>query len=124
MMRVAVVVWLLFVCSSAACSNKPSETGAPASAPSGSYLTVGKYCDGFCDKLCATCGMGECANACRRRCHYGRSPDQLLDGKDPKVALALTQSNLDACLATINSKDSCLSIASGNVPPACYTIQH
>ncbi len=120
MTRVALV--LLFVCSSVACSNKPSDTSAAA--PAGSYLTVGKYCDGFCDKLCATCGMGECANTCRQRCHYGRSPDQLLDGKDPKVALALTQSNLDACLAMITSKDSCLSIASGNVPPACYTIQH
>lgn len=110
--------------SLSACSKKePSPDKAGSAAPASAYLTVGVYCTAFCNKLCATCGMGDCQTSCNKRCDYGRSPDQVFDGKDPKVALALTQQNLDACLATI-TKDSCLSIASGNVPPACYTIQH
>ncbi len=127
MMRAAPVA-LLAMSSLAACSkNEPSAGQAPAAAsapaPAGAYLTVGTYCTAFCSKLCGTCGVGDCPTACNRRCDYGRSPDLVFDGKDLKVALALTQQNLDACLATI-TKDSCLSIASGNVPPACYTIQH
>jgi hypothetical protein len=114
--------------SLAGCSKKePSADQAPAPAstpaPAGAYLTVGVYCTAFCNKLCATCGMGDCPTSCNRRCDYGRSPDLVFDGKDPKIALALTQQNLDACLATI-TKESCMSIAAANVPPACYTIQH
>ncbi len=125
MMRAALVS-VLAMSSLAACAKKEAPAGqAPAgsSAPAGAYLTVGTYCTAFCNKLCGTCGAGDCPTACNRRCDYGRSPDLVFDGKDPKIALALTQQNLDACLATI-TKDSCLSIASGNVPPACYTIQH
>ena len=119
----------LFAFASFAACSKPSPGSGPAAgsgaAPAGAYLTVGTYCSAFCSKLCGTCGAGapSCADSCATRCHYGRSPDQVMDGKDPKVALALTQANLDACLATI-TKTSCMSIASGQVPPACYTIQH
>jgi len=112
---------IFLVCSVVACSKKSSESGAPSTA--GSYLTVGAYCNGFCDKLCGTCGAGNCADSCRTRCHFGRSPDLVLDGKDPKVALALTQKELDGCTALI-TKDSCMAIAGGQVPPACFTIQH
>ena len=127
MLRTALIA-LLAVSSLTACSKKDSapdkaSPAANASAPSQPYLTVGVYCSAFCTKLCGTCGVGECQTSCNRRCDYGRSPDVVFDGKDPKIALALTQQNLDACLATI-TKDSCLTIASGNVPPACYTIQH
>jgi hypothetical protein len=119
-----VVIALLAVSSFTACSKKESADKAPASGSAGgAYLTVGAYCTAFCTKLCGTCGAGDCSTSCNHRCDYGRSPDLVFDGKDPKVALALTQSNLDACLATI-TKDSCMSIASGNVPPACFTIQH
>jgi hypothetical protein len=113
--------------SFAACSSKKesSDKASPsAPAPAGAYLTVGQYCTAFCNKLCATCGIGDCQTSCNRRCDYGRSPDLVFDGKDPKIALALTQQNLDACLATITNKETCLSIAAANIPPACYTIQH
>ena len=127
MLRTSLIA-LLATLSLAACSKKeqPADKSggpAPAPAPAGSFLTVGAYCTAFCDKLCSTCGAGNCTTACNTRCDYGRSPDLVFDGKDPKVALALTQQNLDGCLATI-TKDSCMSIASGNVPPACFTIQH
>ena len=117
MMRV--VVLSLFL--SFACSKPASEGGAKQS----SYLTVGAYCTAFCTKLCGTCGAGavDCPDSCNKRCDYGRPTDMLLDGKDPKTGLALTQQNLDACVALI-TKDSCMSIASGQVPPACFTIQH
>jgi hypothetical protein len=118
MLRFAAIA-LLAVASFGACSNREQ---APANA-SGSYLTVGVYCTAFCTKLCGTCGAGDCSTSCNKRCDYGRSPDLVFDGKDPKVALALTQANLDACLARI-TKDSCTSIASGDVPPDCYTIDH
>ncbi len=103
-------------------SGSAQATGSAAG--SGGYLTVGTYCTAFCEKLCATCGMGDCHDSCNKRCDYGRAPELVFDGKDPKIALALTQTNLDACLATITSRESCLTIASGQVPPACYTIQH
>ncbi len=117
MMRV-VVLSLVF---SLACSKPSSDAGGKQA----SYLTVGAYCTAFCTKLCGTCGAGavDCPGSCNNRCDHGRGTDMVLDGKDPKVALALTQQNLDACLALI-TKDSCMSIASGNVPPACFTIQH
>lgn len=125
------VVFVVLVMSFVACSKTESSEKAPApsaapSAPTaaGPYLTVGVYCTAFCNKLCATCGIGDCQTSCNRRCDYGRSTDLVFDGKDPKVALALTQANLDACLATITTKESCLSLAAGNIPPACYTIQH
>jgi hypothetical protein len=112
-------------CSKSGGSGSATGSGsASAASPTTGYLTVGAYCDAFCDKLCATCGAGNCADSCRTRCHFGRAPEMVLDGTDPKRGLALTQQNLDACLATISSKESCLSIASGQVPPACYTIQH
>jgi hypothetical protein len=115
--------WVVVVVSSfIGCSHK-SEQAASTGSGGAPYLTVGAYCTAFCTKLCATCGIGDCSTSCNRRCDYGRSPDLVFDGKDPKVALALTQQNLDACLATI-TKDSCMSIASANIPPACYTIQH
>lgn len=120
MMRIVLSIFL--VVSAAACSKKSDESASSAPS-SGSYLTVGAYCTGFCNKLCGTCGMGDCDTSCNRRCHFGRSPDLVLDGKDPKQALALTQKNLDECTALI-TKDSCMSIASGQVPPACFTIQH
>ncbi len=118
-----IVLSIFLVVSAAACSKKSSESGASSAGPTGSYLTVGAYCTGFCNKLCGTCGAGDCDTTCNNRCHFGRSPDLLLDGKDPKQALALTQKNLDECVALI-TKDSCMSIASGQVPPACFTIQH
>ena len=123
-----IVIGLLVTCCLTACSKKEqaadnSGSAAPAGAPAGANLTVGAYCTAFCDKLCSTCGAPNCPSACNTRCDYGRSPDLVFDGKDPKVALALTQRNLDACLATI-TKDSYESIAAGNVPPACFTIQH
>jgi len=119
-----IVLSISLVVSAAACSKK-SDSGATSSATpaTGSNLTVGAYCSGFCTKLCGTCGMGDCDTSCKRRCYFGRSPDYVLDGKDPKQGLALTQENLDACVALI-TKDSCMTIASGQVPPACFTIQH
>jgi hypothetical protein len=118
MTRIVFSVFLV-VCA-AACSKKDAGT---TSAPATANLTVGTYCTGFCNKLCDTCGVGDCQTSCNNRCHFGRAPDYVLDGKDPKQGLALTQKNLDECVALI-TKDSCMSIASGNVPPACFTIQH
>lgn len=118
MLRTASIA-LLATFSFVACSKKEP----PVASGSGAYLTVGTYCTAFCTKLCGTCGAGDCSTSCNTRCDYGRSPDLVFDGKNPKVALALTQQNLDACLARI-TKDSCMSIASGNVPPDCYTIDH
>ena len=119
-MRHLLIALVLVACSKS--SGDQASSGSAATA-SGSYLTVGAYCSAFCDKLCGTCGAGDCQDACPKRCHYGRAPEKLLDGSDPKTGLALTQKELDGCLATI-TKDSCMSIASGQVPPACYTIQH
>lgn len=112
----------------AACGGKDSTpgsgSGSAAPAPTSAYLTVAAYCDGFCSKLCGTCGSpGMCDQPCHKRCYFGRTGDKLLDGSDPKTGLALTQHNLDACVATITAQ-SCVTIASGQVPPACYTIQH
>ncbi len=115
-----IVLSIFLVVSAAACSKKASESSS-SSAPSN--LTVGAYCSGFCSKLCGTCGQGDCDTTCKNRCYFGRSPDMLLDGSDPKKGLALTQKNLDECTALI-TKDSCMTIASGQVPPACFTIQH
>jgi hypothetical protein len=114
-----IVISVFLVVAAAACSKKDAGSSAPAS----SNLTVGAYCTGFCSKLCGTCGQGDCDTSCKNRCYFGRSPDYLLDGKDPKQGLALTQKNLDECTSLI-TKDSCMAIASGQVPPACFTIQH
>ncbi len=116
---VAIVLALL----AAACSKGSSTSSSPAPGSSASYLTVDAYCSSFCGKLCGTCGTASCSDSCKPRCAHGRAPSMLLDGKDPKVALALTQKELDACLATITPA-SCAAIASGQVPPACFTIQH
>jgi hypothetical protein len=125
MTRIALSI--LVVVSLAACGKKKEDSSKATSAPppaGGSYLTVGAYCSAFCEKLCGTCGTGTtCAQSCKPRCFYGRAEDMILDGKDPKVGLALTQKELDACTALI-TKESCMTIASGQVPPACYTIQH
>lgn len=108
----------------AACGNKEAAPGAGSAAGSGSFLTVGAYCDGFCAKLCATCGQNaNCDRPCHNRCYFGRTADKVLDGSDPKTGLALTKSNLAACTAAITN-DTCMQIASGQVPPVCYTIQH
>ena len=120
---------IVIVALAASCKQPSSDsrqtTGSASGSAAGSdaYLTVGTYCTTFCEKLCGTCGVGDCHDACNTRCHFGRAPELVLDGKDPKIALALTQTNLDACLATITPQ-SCMSIASGQVPPACYTIRH
>lgn len=114
---------LLIALALVACSKSGGNQPATGSASPGSYLTVGAYCSAFCSKLCGTCGAGDCQDACPKRCHFGRAPEKVLDGSDPKTGLALTQKELDGCLALI-TKDSCMSIASGQVPPACYTIQH
>ncbi len=119
-MRHLLIALVLAACSKG--SGTQASSGSAAAAP-GSYLTVGAYCSAFCDKLCGTCGAGDCKDACPLRCHYGRQPEKVLDGSDPKTGLALTQKDLDGCLAMI-TKDSCPAIASGQVPPACYTIQH
>jgi hypothetical protein len=116
-----IVLTVILVVSAAACTKK-QDSGA-SSSPSDSYLTVGAYCTGFCSKLCGTCGQGDCDTSCKNRCYFGRSPDLVMDGKNPKQALALTQKELDGCTALI-TKDSCMAIASGQVPPACFTIQH
>jgi hypothetical protein len=122
-MRIMFVALVALACVGG-CKKKSADTKAGATpAAAGSFLNVGTYCDGFCGKLCGTCGAGDCATSCKTRCLFNRSPDTVMDGKDPKTALALTQKELDACLATITA-DSCLKIASGDVPPACYTIQH
>ena len=118
MLRAVIIVAL----SVTACAKKQDAPPAPAGG-SGSYLTIGAYCDAFCTKLCGTCGVGDCPNSCKVRCLYGRDPGRLLDGKDPKTALALTQKELDACLATVTA-ETCQAIGAGQVPPACYTIQH
>ena len=102
-----------------ACSKGPAASQA---APGG-YLKVDAYCSAFCGKLCGTCGNGDCQGACKPRCYHGRAPDLAMDGKDPKVALPLTQKELDGCLATITTQ-SCPAIISGQVPAACFTIQH
>jgi len=113
-MRIALCSLLVLV----ACSKKtetPVTTGP---------LTVGAYCSAFCGKLCDTCGDAQCGDTCKPRCLHDRNPDMLLDGKDPKVALALTKKNLDECLATI-SKDSCPQVITGqSIAPACFTMQH
>ncbi len=119
-MRYVLIALALVACSKG--SSNQAASGS-ATAPAGSYLTVAAYCSAFCGKLCGTCGAGDCQDACPKRCAYGRAPDKVLDGSDPKTGLALTQKELDACLATI-TKDSCMAIAGGQVPPACFTIQH
>lgn len=119
-MRHLLIALVLVACSKS--SGTQASSGSAAAASSG-FLTVGAYCSAFCDKLCATCGAGNCQDACPTRCHFGRAPDKLLDGSDPKTGLALTQKELDGCLAAI-THESCPAIASGQVPPVCYTIQH
>ncbi len=117
---------VLVVASIGGCSKTSSSgpgSAATGSATAKSFLTVDSYCTPFCDKLCGTCGDGSCKESCKPRCLFGRAPDSLLDGKDPKVALALTRSELDACLGTITA-ESCPEIMAGKVPPACFTIQH
>jgi len=111
-MRFVALAMLLCACS------KPAPAGTE-----GNYLTVDAYCSSFCGKLCGTCGAAGCQDTCKPRCMHGRAPGMVMDGKDPKVALALGQKELDACLATISSA-SCSAIMAGQVPPACYTIQH
>jgi hypothetical protein len=105
------------------CQKKTTESKPATTAAAGSYLTVGTYCDEFCGELCGTCGPVDCVHTCKPRCLFNRPPDMVMDGKDPKTALAITQKELDACLATITS-DSCPKIASGDVPAVCHTIQH
>jgi len=124
------VVALAGACSKSETPSAPAPTtAAPAAAPAattaaaGNYLKVDTFCSTFCSKLCGTCGDAGCQDACKPRCYHGRAPDLLMDGKDPKVALALTQKELDACVATITA-ESCPKIISGDVPPACFTIQH
>jgi len=123
MTRIALSIML--VMSLAACGKKKDDSKATSAPPpaAGSYLTVGTYCTTFCDKLCGTCGAAGCTDSCKPRCFHGRTEDMVMDGKDPKIALALTQKELDACIATI-TKDSCPNIMAGQVPPACFTIQH
>jgi hypothetical protein len=125
MMRIALSTLLVLACVTGCGKKKAGDADKAGTKPAAgsTFLTVGAYCDAFCAKLCGTCGQGDCTTSCTNRCHFGRSPDMVLDGKDPKTGLALTQKELDGCLATITS-ESCISIASGNVPPACYTIQH
>jgi hypothetical protein len=113
-----VLAWIVVVSAAACTKNQDSGSSAGSS-----YLTVGAYCTGFCGKLCGTCGQGDCDTSCKNRCYFGRSPDLVMDGKNPKQALARTQKELDGCTALI-TKDSCMAIASGQVPPACFTIQH
>ena len=121
-----IVIGVIFAVALAACSNKDAKPAAGSAAGSGSaaYLTVAQYCDAFCGKLCNTCGQNaNCDEPCHKRCYFGRTGDKVLDGSDPKTGLALTQTNLDGCIAAI-TKDSCMAIASGQVPPVCFTIQH
>ena len=106
----------VLVIALAACSKPTPSAG-------GEYLTVEKYCGSFCAKLCGTCSDQACINACKPRCYNGRAASMVMDGKDPKVALARTQADLDGCLATVTPA-SCMQIMAGQVPPACYTIQH
>lgn len=120
MIRTTLSILVVVVCA-VGCSKKSSD-GSKA-APAGNYLTVATYCSTFCDKLCGTCGQGDCKASCSTRCHFGREDDYVLDGKDPKKGLALTQKELDACIATITA-ESCPKIGAGQVPVACYTIQH
>jgi len=119
------IVIALVVVMVAACGNKDATPGAGSAASgSGGFLTVGAYCDGFCAKLCTTCGQNaNCDEPCHKRCYFGRTADKVLDGSDPKTGLALTKANLAACTAAITN-DTCIAIASGQVPPVCYTIQH
>lgn len=112
------VLALMLAALAGACSKSESPP-----APAGSYLKVDAYCSAFCTKLCGTCGDASCADACKPRCSHGRGPDMPMDGKDPKVALALGQKELDACLATITA-ESCPKIMAGEVPSACFTMQH
>jgi hypothetical protein len=117
MVRIVSIVLALAACSTKDSSPKP-QTGSASS-----YLTVETYCNAFCDKLCATCGQGaNCHDPCRTRCYFGRSGDKVLDGSDLKTGLALTHKELDGCLAKVAT--DCMAIASGQVPPECYTIQH
>jgi hypothetical protein len=121
-----IVIALIVAIALAGCGKKDATPAAGSAAGSGSaaYLTVGKYCDAFCGKLCNTCGQNaNCDEPCHKRCYFGRTADKVLDGSDPKTGLALTQTNLDGCIAAI-TKDSCMTIASGQVPPVCFTIQH
>jgi hypothetical protein len=86
------------------------------------YLTVDAYCSGFCDKLCGTCGAPTCQKTCKPRCYNGRAASLVMDGREPKVALARKQKDLDECVAKITTT-SCPAIMAGQVPPACFTIQ-
>src|SRR4051812_46185546 len=113
-MRHILVVLALVACSKS--SSDPARSGSAVASAARGYLTVGAYCSAFCDKLCGTCGVGDCQSSCPKRCHFGRAPEKVLDGSDPKTGLALTQTELDGCLTTI-TKDTCMAIASGQVPP-------
>lgn len=123
--RSLILTTLLVACSkgSSTSSTGSGSSTASGAAPAGAYLTVDAYCSAFCNKLCGTCGDAQCQDTCKPRCFHGRTGDLALDGKDPKVALALTQKELDACLATITAQ-SCPLIMGGNVRPECFTIQH
>lgn len=122
-MRIAFSILLALACV-AGCKKKAADDKAGAKpAAAGAFLTVGAYCDTFCGKLCGTCGDAQCGASCKQRCLFNRPADMVMDGKDPKTALALTQKELDACTATITA-DSCPKIMAGQVPDACHTIQH
>jgi hypothetical protein len=119
----AIVVALALLAGACSKNEAPTAPATTAAAPAGNFLKVDAYCSAFCGKLCGTCGDASCAGACKPRCHHGRDPDLAMDGKDPKIALALTQKELDACLAAITA-ESCPKIIAGEVPPACFTVQH
>ena len=121
LIRLALSTLLVLACATGCKKKAAGDKAKPAAA--GAFLTVGAYCDTFCGKLCTTCGAGDCATSCKQRCLFNRPADMVMDGKDPKTALALTQKELDACTATITA-DSCPKIMAGQVPPACFTIQH
>ena len=81
----AIVIVIVIVALAANCKPTSSDsrqaTGSASGSAAGSdaYLTVGTYCTAFCEKLCGTCGVGDCHDACNTRCHFGRAPELVLD---------------------------------------------
>ena len=123
-MRIVLAVLFGLACVSGCSKKKAEPTNAPPTEKAaGGFVTVGTFCDAVCGKLCGDCGDQQCPQTCKPRCLFNRSPEMPLDGKDPKVALAKTQQDLDACLGAI-THDVCPKFMAGDVPPVCFTIQH
>lgn len=98
------------------------ELRVDGAAPGG-FLTVGAFCEGWCDDLCGRCGDAACGQTCSPRCHFGRDPSTVMDGSNPAVALAKTPADLDRCLADAHELACPALMAGTSLPDSCRTIQ-